>query len=355
MNRYGEYGNDAPGHLILFILTLIYIKKKEINKKIDENTFYILLFLSLFAFLNKTFLIFAFLIPLICINKKFIKNLINWKFIFFFTFLISWTIKNIFISGCLIYPMPATCLDLTWTNFNYTSNVYQVSAGSEAWSKDWSNQNGIILDHSQYIKNFYWLKFWLNNHFLKILDTLLPYLFFILAFFIILCFSLKKNIHAKKIAYKKYFPIMLVMLIGVIAWFLKAPIYRYGYSYIVILVAVISTLLISKNLQNKKIIEEKKITKIFTFVVILVLISKQLIRISKNYDLNYTNYPWPKYFSYTATNHKISLKKYNKDKKFYFYISDQIYCYYSKSPCTTERVDKNLKKKILNGYVIFYF
>ena len=65
--------------------------------------------------------------------------------IFISFFLISWLVKNILTTGCLIYPMPITCFELAWTNFNYESNVYEVAVGSEAWAKDWSNQKNNIL------------------------------------------------------------------------------------------------------------------------------------------------------------------------------------------------------------------
>ena len=64
MNRYSEYGNDAPGHFIFFITILIYLNAFEISRKINEQTFYIIAFFSIFAFLNKTFLIFSLLVPL---------------------------------------------------------------------------------------------------------------------------------------------------------------------------------------------------------------------------------------------------------------------------------------------------
>ena len=90
MNRYSEYGNDAPGHFIFFITILIYLNAFEISRKINEQTFYIIAFFSIFAFLNKTFLIFSLLVPLICLNKNILKNLFNLKFLILFLFLSFW-------------------------------------------------------------------------------------------------------------------------------------------------------------------------------------------------------------------------------------------------------------------------
>ena len=46
-----------------------------------------------------------------------------------------------------------------------------------------------ILPYEEYLKNFYWLGFWLDNHFKIILKIILPYLLLILIF----AFSLKNN------------------------------------------------------------------------------------------------------------------------------------------------------------------
>ena len=108
---------------------------------------------------------------LISVNKKILKSLIDIKFLFLFLFLFFWIIRNILTTGCIIYPMPLTCFDLPWTNFDGVSNVYEASKGSEAWAKDWINQKENILPYEEYLKNFYWVGFWLENHFKIILKT----------------------------------------------------------------------------------------------------------------------------------------------------------------------------------------
>jgi len=258
MNRYSGYGNDAPAHFIFFIIVLIYLNSLEIFKKIDDKTFYLISLFSIFAFLNKTFLIFALLIPLISINKNILKNIISLKFLLLSLLLISWIVKNILTTGCIIYPMPSTCLNLPWTNFEGISNVYDVSIGSEAWSKDWSNQKDIILPYNEFLENFNWVKFWFKNHFLIILKITVPYILAIGVFSIFL-----KNMKKNKVILNQqnlflYFPILTIIFIGIIIWFLKAPIFRYGYSYLISFIALTSALAISYNLSGKKILNQKK-------------------------------------------------------------------------------------------------
>ena len=255
MNRYSEYGNDAPAHFAFFIIIQLYLNHMEKSSKIDESNFYLISFFAMFAFLNKTFLIFSLLIPLVCINKNIIKRLISFKFLFLSLLFISWIAKNTITTGCLIYPVVSTCIDLSWTNFNNISNVYDVSTGSEAWAKDWSNQKNTMLPYKEYLKNFYWLSFWMDNHFNKILSIIIPYLFFILIFIFFLIIMKKKKVNENRIYLKPFIIIWIIIFLGFISWFLKAPIFRYGYSYIICLIALSVTIIISLNLKITRLLK----------------------------------------------------------------------------------------------------
>ena len=102
INRYSSFGNDAVAHLTLF-----YLLSKILSKRNPNLTFISLI--SVFAFLNKTTLIFCLLIPIYFLIKELSVN--KYKIIFSFSsfFLFFWIIKNIFISGCLVYPVVETC------------------------------------------------------------------------------------------------------------------------------------------------------------------------------------------------------------------------------------------------------
>ena len=78
-------------------------------------------------------------------------------------------------------------------------------------------------------------------------------------------------------------------MIGILVWFLKAPILRYGYSYIVSFIALSTALIISYNLNGLKVLKEKKISKIIIFLAIIIISTKQFVRIYKNFDVNYNN------------------------------------------------------------------
>ena len=168
-----------------------------------------------------------------------------------------------------------------------------------------SNQKGNILPYKEFLENFYWVKFWIQNHFIKILEILLPYIITIIIFIIFIKNMNKKEQSKNKLNFKYYIPILTVIVIGILVWFLKAPILRYGYSYLVSFIALSFALIISYNISGLKVIKEKNISKVIIFLAIIIISSKQFVRIYKNFDFKYNNYPWPRYYSETLENKKI--------------------------------------------------
>ena len=67
INRYSEYGNDAPSHLLLFLLVSEIIKN---FKTIENKTLSNLLLLSFFIIMNKIILLFSIFFLLIFYKKK---------------------------------------------------------------------------------------------------------------------------------------------------------------------------------------------------------------------------------------------------------------------------------------------
>ena len=199
------------------------IKKYNLSYKEFEK---ISLF-SVFAFTIKTFLIFIFIIPLIFFIKNIKKKIFPLIASFF---LIAWFIKNILISGCLIYPVNFTCSNnLKW----YSSNPkFQISAlnssqFTELYIKGWYNEKNIINiseDNYQYdlekknrfLKNFNWLnKNWLSNNFKNIIKRFDYFIILILLLILINKFVLRNKLLPRK----KFFlntEIKIIFFIGLI-------------------------------------------------------------------------------------------------------------------------------------------
>lgn len=346
MNRYSEYGNDAPAHFMLFFLiseALLYYKKKNNSYLADQ------LLLTFFIIANKITLLLVILINFSNLKKINIISFIkSFKFILISILFSAWVIKNILNTGCAIYPLKITCFEsLSWTNIN---EVQKVSRDSEMWTKDWSNFKNIDgISEEQFLKNFNWFNVWSENHLRIIFKNLFPYL--ILCLLIMIFIKNLNRQNRKVIIDKDYIYFFIIILLGSIFWFIKSPLLRYGYSFLVSFIAFIFSFYCIKiqfNNPNNK--------KYFNYILILgifIFLAKNIVRIYSSNN-NYYNYPWPKYYSMDNQNIKNNLKKINLDGIYIYNPEKDKYCMYSLSICFQYQLKKNIHFKEKNRYKIFF-
>ena len=338
--RYSEFGNDAVAHLSFFYLISCLLKSDL--KKIDFNK---VLLISVFTFLNKPTLGLIFIAPIVIF---FLQNSFKLKKIFYALFclpallLYLWLIKNIIISGCIIYPVKITCIEnLPWTNIEQVTNV---NIESEAWSKGWPERIDKNISIEQFSKNFNWIATWKKKHLKHILNILIPYI--IILFSITLFIKIKfQNIMVKKNKNLNFGFFLSLIISGVGAFFFlfSFPLYRYGYSYIITLISLIFIFTIKNNLKVK---ENIPIFKFIFISCLIIIIAKQGIRIFNNYK---KNTPWPNIYTLDLSNKIYSKSKININNEFSYYLADKgdRLCMYSKSLCTTypmENIKYSLKK-----------
>ena len=95
VNRYSDFGNDAPANIFFFYLIIEAIKGEYSSIKIKKT-----IIASTFILLNKVTLLLGLLIPIFLILKNFkLKKIINKVFIFSLIFVFIYIGKNILISG----------------------------------------------------------------------------------------------------------------------------------------------------------------------------------------------------------------------------------------------------------------
>jgi hypothetical protein len=287
MSDYSNYGNDAPGHFIFFFLISEILKEKFIEINLSK-----ILILSVFIFLNKISFILILTIPLtwIFLYKKININIAS---IISFFFLLLWLVKNILISGCIIYPLENTCLaKLKWsTTNNQTINTKEAYIETESWSKGYPDQKKYTQE--KFIEKFNWLKTWGNKHFVYILNKLFP---FICILIFIYLFLKKNNNSSKKLKYptQKLYFIFIFSFISLLLWFLKAPLYRFGYSSIILFITMIYIQIIKKFFFYTK--EKLKFFKIIFLISFFFLILKQLPRFI-NLEENLLHKGWPNIYT----------------------------------------------------------
>ncbi len=352
MNRYSGFGNDDPAH-IFFYLTICNYLLTFYNKNI--NHYKNVVFFSVFVFLIKPFLIFVFLVPLFLLITKKIKFLSKSN-IFCSIIILLWFLKNVFLSACVIYPEPKLCFkSLEWTTINSeVSEPSRVKRTSEAWAKDWPNKIKDI-PQSEYIKKFNWFEAWKNNHFKTVIKEILPQIIIIL----FILFIVPHNNSNFKFNKKLSLTIFLFSFLCVAVWFLKFPIYRYGQSYLILFInSILILFLVFKiNFFKFNFLNLKKFMISILLILTIGIVSKNLIRINKNFHDKYVDYPWPKMNSFTKENFVNSNIAIYSDNKQFLYYKPYPYslCMSSSSPCTSNVDVQNIKLKIKYGYKIYYY
>jgi hypothetical protein len=325
--RYSEFGNDAVAHLSFFYLISCLLKSNL--KEINLNK---ILLISVFTFLNKPTLGLVFIAPLIIF---FLQSSFKTKKTYYALFsfpallLYLWLIKNIIVSGCIIYPVKITCIEnLPWTNIQQVTNA---NIESNAWSKGWPDRIDKNMSMEQFSNNFNWISAWRKKHLNHILNILIPYI--TILFFIALYIKIK----FKSIAVKKnkdlnfsFFLSLITSGAGFFSFLFLFPLYRYGYSFIVTLISLMFIVVIKSNLKFK---ENIPIFKFIFLSCLIIIIAKQGIRIFNNHK----NAPWPNIYTLDSTDKIFSKTKNKIDDEFSYYLADKgdRLCMYSKSPCTT--------------------
>jgi hypothetical protein len=123
---------------------------------------------------------------------------------------------------------------------------------------------------------------------------------------------------------------------------------------LVIFIITIFTLLATKiNLGNKS---EKKLYKYLKFTLILfftLFALKHIVRIYKNYDTSYINYPWPKFHSNRQIDETFEISPIEINGAFAYYLLKSVDgCGYTMSPCAIRKL-KNINFLIKNNYKFF--
>jgi hypothetical protein len=339
--RYSEFGNDAVSHLSFFYLVSCLLKSK-----IKEINFNKILLISVFTFINKPTLGLIFIAPIVI---YFLQNNFNPKKIFYSLFslpallLYLWLIKNIIVSGCAIYPVKITCIEnLQWTNIQQTVNA---NIESNAWSKGWPDRMDKNISMEEFSKNLNWFHAWSKKHLKYILNITIPYIAILVIITLYIKIKFIKIINKNNKDINVRFLLSLITSgVGTFSFLLLFPLYRYGYSYVVTLISLLFILLI----KNKLAVKENIL--IFKFIFIscfIVIITKQGFKIFNNYK----NTPWPNIYTLDSNGEIYPKTKIKISNNFFYYLADKgdQLCMYSKSPCTTYRVE-NLKYSVKKKY-----
>tara|TARA_Y100000741_G_scaffold286433_1_gene226303 strand:- start:208 stop:1146 length:939 start_codon:yes stop_codon:yes gene_type:complete len=285
-----EFGYD---YISQFILLIVFHKIYFLNQFKDEiikSIFYFIL-----SILIKPISLLFVPIMLYIFYKKglfFYKKIPRPKYLLILFLLTTLISSSFFKTGCLFYPLNATCFSKDKIFWSQKSLVKNYSEIVSLWAKSYDSQNKSkfekIPDRKIYNKNFNWVKFWIENHFFyKISEFLLivTISFFLIFFYFFRVSSVKNNsINDKQI-------ILILSFLSIIFWFNTVPQFRFGFSSIIIFVFFIFNLILNLNIKFSK----KKFIHIF-ILGILILNIKNINRINNEFERNdfykFKNFPF---------------------------------------------------------------
>ena len=216
--------DEAVG--IMFFVSFVMLLGDILKKNFSINNFLFLCSISLFTFqlkINSALLILPLIIYLINLrNQKFSKTQTSYFLVLIFTSIIYF-VKNLIISGCLIFPISQTCINyLPWTN---TENV-------QNFSQRVMNENNALRFNQNFIS---WFDNWINSSY-----NYQIYFNLLISFTIIWFFN--------KVMYKKTTSnyslnekISFFLIISItVSFFITGPTLRYGFGVFLILISSFS-------------------------------------------------------------------------------------------------------------------
>ena len=300
--RISEHGTDRSAQILIFIFIIELLKLFHFknNKNIDLSNLFLIsiLIISLKAFyiIYGIFFILIFIFVYIIKRKLFptFETIIINKYFLLFGVLFCFTILTYFFNtGCLIYPLAASCFDnLSWSIS--ISEVKHMNNWYELWSKAGATPNFRIENTQQYIQGFNWFGGWIERYFFnKVSD----FIFGLVFLNVIVLYIFRKNIYLKNIFKIDNFIFFTYIFIIILffEWLYNHPALRYGgYSIIAMLFFMPISIVLGKNK-----LSTSKINKYIFFLVFLsisIFFVRNIHRIDKeikiyNYKpLTYTFY-----------------------------------------------------------------
>lgn len=229
-------------------------------KKIDQDNIQIL---TVLTFLSVTLkpsgsitLIIYFFIIFFSIKSYDTLKLFFSKNILVIIFAFSWILKNIIISGCIIYPISFSCIEF------FEWNATTQAVGDSLAITSWNRQPFVGLEETIFSKN------WFFNYWIKTYDKFIFSIIFLLVFifFVNFIFFYLKN-RKKYNFFYVFFPLIIIFAFQIETFFLVKKLFNFNLFLTLIAIGLIFIILIFYNYYKIMI---KNIQKNYQFIIILL-------------------------------------------------------------------------------------
>ena len=338
-SRINTYGFDVPSNFIsiyCFYLFLYYFslgnhladKKKYIFQKVT--------IFSCFAVLIKLSNLLILLLPtLLFLIKE--RKILSKSFIFISFFFIIWSLQQFIYTGCLIFPLIQSCINVSWFNADPVMALLEHTKGI---NKSFAQYKG-NLSELEYSQNFNWVSTWFNRTKKEILEHLVSFIVIFASIFLRLVPKKKNILYLNKKIYNFYYALFFIICFQIFFWFNTSPLVRFGLHYVLLLLFFILTLFLSrfllKNLNFKYIV-------FLLYFGLVINLEKNFFRIfhdmKNNYSFFYT-YPEVYYVNKYTFENDVNIN--------YLIKTKSVYCWNTASLCLAGNQDISINR--LNGYL----
>jgi hypothetical protein len=288
------------------------------------------------------------LLPIIFVKKNLLFNFFIKKNILIIAILslsISGNlITNYFNTGCFLYPAVETCVGKNSWSIS-KEEVKSMKTHYEWWAKSGGGPSyKSDIKPEIYVKNFNWVKNWIDRHFFnKVSDTLFGIIFICaLVYLVFRVFS--KKIKNQSLNYSQLLITLIIPIIFLIEWFLNHPSMRYGgYVLVGLPFFIITSFMIQKlNIERKKIMS---LSIIFILISLTFFFGRNIIRLNKEVNFyKYNIFKSPYFYVENVVSEKIF-----DDGTFKVYSTENNkMCWASKTPCSYFKKIKTEKFLDLN-------
>ncbi len=291
--RFKEFGLDIFALCLIGMLSHYLVSFYKTKDKIYFNKSILLI---IFGFFIKQYVIITifYLIYYLYILKS--KLLVFFRDRIFLLLCLSIVIlsvsKNIVQTGCLVYPIPSTCLSSNYIDWGLGKEVAKkrfdhlqaYSKGIKMYAREINN---IELNAETYLKDFkysFHRKLLLDKGEVEKIYIILFLAFILKIIFLISSKKIKINHYSKQ----DLIVFILTSSVTLIYWLWEAPSIRFGGYFFIIF--FIFNLIFLKPLQKNNYILNLKKFNILIFCLVTVFTYKNISRITEEIQLN-TNFP----------------------------------------------------------------
>lgn len=229
----------------LFILAIVYLLLHK--KESEKNDWLLISFLSLTAITIKLAALPVIIISVIAAITFLIEKKIK-SFILLLTIsactLLPFVARNIISTGYVVFP--STTLDIVKVDWKYNQQLTNLEKDYiKAYARTEADRSGEAIASSVNMKITEWFPIWWRHRAIADKTILIVFVFS----FIISLIRIKKIISTDiniKIAF-------LIMLAGIIFWFINAPDPRFGTGFLMGFIAIVCTVFLAATRMNKLI------------------------------------------------------------------------------------------------------